>query len=201
MLLSRNLRRYSKLAIYLTVIFTIYLTLELLFDSNPDYDLHLERKRGLNSRFHSSSNFNSSITQTDQLELENFNLCQNSNPISTYYTDLNPEPKLKHVKNVLENVFNAVRTTNFNEAQFIWYWYFPFSKKPRNNLIINRDTLRPENQILNSVPGTNFFTTKEYFVTNFQREYIPEAHVAITPYLRRNVNNYKWVIKGVGFFF
>lgn len=123
----------------------------------------------------------------------NENYCENT--IQYFYLDIPPEPKLKHVYNVLSKKFNAKITSDITKANVIWYWYFPYSKKKRNGIEISATTINENTQILNNVPGTNFFTTKEYFVTNFIRDYIPEAHVAITPYLQENRRNYKWVIK------
>lgn len=126
---------------------------------------------------------------------EDLSIMKCHNPIHYFYVDINPQPKLKHVVNVLTKRFKSKLTDNIHKATVIWYWYFPYTKNPKNGFMITAGSLDHENQILNNVPGTNFFTTKEFFVTNFIRDYIPEAHVAITPYLRENRKNYKWVIK------
>jgi len=128
------------------------------------------------------------------LSSENDILSQNTKKCKTkivsYKLDIGGN-KLKHVKNVLEDVFESTETDKLSEATIIWYWNFPFGKKRAE---INAKDIYKNKQFLNSLPGTNFFTTKEYFVTNFRRDYIPEAHLSLSNELRKN-RKYKWVIK------
>lgn len=102
--------------------------------------------------------------------------------------------KLKHVEEILEDKFQGQRVADLREADLIWYWYYPFLRKPKNGIILSSDVLKTS-QILNGLPGTSVFTTKDYFVTNFHRDYIPEAALTLTDNIQTNVNHYKWIVK------
>lgn len=201
MVQQRHVRRYFKYFIYSSVLILLYIFVDMKFPGNPEHHSNLERSRASKSRYHSeldpdTARGGSSSDHTQQIKAASPNSQYECvNPIGKFFLDISPQPKLKHVYNVMTRVFGASLTHDITEANVIWYWYFPYSKKKRNGIEISSEALAWDSQILNNVPGTNFFTTKEYFVTNFIRDYIPEAHVAITPYLRENKRNYKWVIK------
>ena len=207
MVQQRHVRRYFKYFIYSSVLILLYIFVDMKFPGNPEHHSNLERSRASKSRYHSeldpdTARGGSSSDHTQQIKAASPNSQYECvNPIGKFFLDISPQPKLKHVYNVMTRVFGASLTHDITEANVIWYWYFPYSKKKRNGIEISSEALAWDSQILNNVPGTNFFTTKEYFVTNFIRDYIPEAHVAITPYLRENKRNYKWVIKGLAVVF
>ena len=168
-------RQSSKIIIAITSVYLIY---HLIFP---------EKTR--TSKHHKNPKFSQDSIDT-QLFYENYKGCRHRSQIKYFFMNPPDSPKLKHVTESLVDHYSILPTNDITKADIIWDYYFPFKK---SDIMMNLN----ENNFLNHVPGSSYFTTKEYFVTKFERDYIPEAYSEIDDSVRKIIKNSgsPWVVK------
>lgn len=172
----RLLRRKSSKTI-ITMI-SVYIIYHLVFPNSTRSEKH-----------HKNTKFSQDSIDT-QLFYDNYKGCRHRSSIKYFYMNPQNSPKLKHVTESLIEHYELQPTDDISKADIIWDYYFPF-KKSEIMQHLNEDNF------LNHVPGSSYFTTKEYFVTKFERDYIPEAYSEVDDSVRGIIrtSGVPWVVK------